>query len=57
MSRLSFLIDGLTHIAVADHTDFGCDDNPAAGGGSRGLEVWYPPKETWIPVPPRKALM
>lgn len=23
--------------------------------GSKGLEVWYPPTETWIPVPPKKG--
>jgi isopenicillin N synthase-like dioxygenase len=23
--------------------------------GTKGLEVWYPPKETWIPVPPQRG--
>ncbi|EED18007.1 1-aminocyclopropane-1-carboxylate oxidase, putative [Talaromyces stipitatus ATCC 10500] len=36
---------------VGDHTDFGCVSILLQQKGTKGLEVWYPPKETWIPVP------
>jgi len=40
---------------VADHTDFGCVTILLQEAGSKGLEVWYPPTETWIPVPPKEG--
>ncbi|KAK3192892.1 hypothetical protein K4F52_001249 [Lecanicillium sp. MT-2017a] len=39
---------------VADHTDFGCVTILLQEVGTAGLEVWYPPTETWIPVPPKQ---
>lgn len=36
---------------VGDHTDFGCVSILLQEAGTEGLEVWYPPTETWIPVP------
>ncbi|KAK6213314.1 citrinin biosynthesis oxygenase CtnA [Colletotrichum tabaci] len=36
---------------VADHTDFGCVSVLLQEPGTRGLEVWYPPIEDWVPVP------
>lgn len=39
------------YFIVGDHTDFGCVSILLQQPGTRGLEVWYPPKETWIPVP------
>ncbi|KAA8652921.1 hypothetical protein EYZ11_006389 [Aspergillus tanneri] len=36
---------------VGDHTDFGCVSILLQQAGTKGLEVWYPPKESWIPVP------
>ncbi|OTB20773.1 hypothetical protein K445DRAFT_51093 [Daldinia sp. EC12] len=40
--------------AVGDHTDFGCITILLQETGTKGLEVWYPPTETWIPVPPKE---
>jgi isopenicillin N synthase-like dioxygenase len=40
---------------VADHTDFGCVTILLQEIGSKGLEVWYPPSSTWIPVPPKEG--
>lgn len=37
--------------AVGDHTDFGGIAVLLQQEGTAGLEVWYPPTETWIPVP------
>ncbi|KAL3433427.1 hypothetical protein BDV09DRAFT_171947 [Aspergillus tetrazonus] len=39
---------------VGDHTDFGCITILLQEMGTEGLEVWYPPTETWIPVPPQE---
>ncbi|KAI1736431.1 Clavaminate synthase-like protein [Xylaria scruposa] len=39
---------------VGDHTDFGCVAILLQEMHTKGLEVWYPPTETWIPVPPKK---
>ncbi|KAL7622904.1 2-oxoglutarate-dependent dioxygenase asL3 [Parahypoxylon ruwenzoriense] len=36
---------------VADHTDFGCVSILLQEPGTKGLEVYYPPTETWVPVP------
>ncbi|KAJ6442766.1 putative 2-oxoglutarate-dependent dioxygenase [Purpureocillium lavendulum] len=36
---------------VADHTDFGCVSILLQEPGTKGLEVFYPPSETWVPVP------
>ena len=39
------------YFAVGDHTDFGCVSILLQEKGTKGLEVWYPPKEEWVPVP------
>ncbi|THC89927.1 hypothetical protein EYZ11_010609 [Aspergillus tanneri] len=39
---------------VGDHTDFGCITILLQEMGTEGLEVWYPPTRTWIPVPPQE---
>ncbi|KAI0845068.1 putative leucoanthocyanidin dioxygenase [Daldinia vernicosa] len=39
---------------VGDHTDFGCVTILLQEMGTKGLEVWYPPTETWIAVPPKE---
>lgn len=39
---------------VGDHTDFGCVTILLQEMGTKGLEVWYPPTETWITVPPKE---
>ncbi|KAI0382679.1 Clavaminate synthase-like protein [Hypomontagnella monticulosa] len=39
---------------VGDHTDFGCIAILLQEMNTKGLEVWYPPTETWIPVPPKE---
>ncbi|KAH0600353.1 hypothetical protein MHUMG1_01349 [Metarhizium humberi] len=44
-----------TQFGVADHTDFGCITILLQEAVSKGLEVWYPPTETWIPVPPTEG--
>ncbi|KAF5585630.1 isopenicillin N synthetase [Fusarium pseudocircinatum] len=36
---------------VADHTDFGCVTILAQELGTTGLEVYYPPTNSWVPVP------
>ncbi|KAF7596509.1 hypothetical protein BBP40_001381 [Aspergillus hancockii] len=36
---------------VADHTDFGCVSIILQEPDTTGLEVYYPPSETWVPVP------
>jgi isopenicillin N synthase-like dioxygenase len=36
---------------VGDHTDYGGITILLAEDNSKGLEVWYPPTETWIEVP------
>ncbi|KAF2134741.1 Clavaminate synthase-like protein [Dothidotthia symphoricarpi CBS 119687] len=36
---------------VADHTDFGFVSILLQEAGTSGLEVFYPPLETWVPVP------
>lgn len=41
----------LTSAVVDDHTDFGNVSVLLQEEGTEGLEVWYPPTETWIPVP------
>lgn len=38
-------------IPVGDHTDFGCIAILLQEPAREGLQVWYPPTETWIPVP------
>ena len=42
-------------LAVGDHTDFGNVTILLQQEGTEGLEVWYPPTESWIPVPPKKG--
>ncbi|KAL7626114.1 hypothetical protein AAE478_002884 [Parahypoxylon ruwenzoriense] len=39
---------------VGDHTDFGGIAVLLQEMDTKGLEVWYPPTETWIPVPPKE---
>ncbi|KAI0010263.1 Clavaminate synthase-like protein [Xylariaceae sp. FL0662B] len=39
---------------VGDHTDFGGIAVLLQEMNTKGLEVWYPPTETWIPVPPKE---
>jgi isopenicillin N synthase-like dioxygenase len=36
---------------VADHTDFGCVSIILQEPGTTGLEVYYPPSQTWVSVP------
>ncbi|OAA36865.1 hypothetical protein NOR_07385 [Metarhizium rileyi] len=36
---------------VADHTDFGCVSILIQEPGTKGLEVYYPPTDSWVPVP------
>ncbi|KAI1074639.1 Clavaminate synthase-like protein [Whalleya microplaca] len=36
---------------VADHTDFGCVSILLQEPGTTGLEVYYPPSDSWVPVP------
>ena len=36
---------------VGDHSDFGCISILLQEKDTRGLEVFYPPTRTWIPVP------
>lgn len=38
-------------LVVADHTDFGCVSILLQEPGTSGLEVYYPPSDSWIPVP------
>ncbi|MCJ1268277.1 2-oxoglutarate-dependent dioxygenase asL3 [Lobaria immixta] len=40
-----------SQFGVGDHTDFGGITVLLQQEGTAGLEVWYPPTETWIPVP------
>ncbi|KAK2014999.1 citrinin biosynthesis oxygenase CtnA [Colletotrichum eremochloae] len=40
---------------VADHTDFGCVAVLLQEPGTKGLEVWYPPSEEWVPVPVKEG--
>ncbi|KAK1585902.1 citrinin biosynthesis oxygenase CtnA [Colletotrichum navitas] len=40
---------------VADHTDFGCVSVLLQEPGTKGLEVWYPPTEEWVPVPVKEG--
>ncbi|KAL8784619.1 MAG: hypothetical protein Q9213_003874 [Squamulea squamosa] len=40
---------------VGDHTDFGGVAVLLQQPGTEGLEVWYPPTETWIPVPVKEG--
>jgi isopenicillin N synthase-like dioxygenase len=41
----------LKHSTVADHTDFGFVSILLQEAGTAGLEVFYPPKDAWVPVP------
>ena len=36
---------------VADHTDFGFVSILLQEAGTSGLEVFYPPTKSWVPVP------
>lgn len=38
-------------LPVADHTDFGCVSIILQEPETTGLEVYYPPAQTWVPVP------
>ncbi|KXT16717.1 hypothetical protein AC579_5244 [Pseudocercospora musae] len=40
---------------VADHTDFGCVSVLLQEPGTEGLQVWYPPRESWVNVPVKKG--
>ncbi|RYP02758.1 hypothetical protein DL764_005632 [Monosporascus ibericus] len=40
---------------VGDHTDFGCIAVLLQEPDREGLQVWYPPTETWIPVPVKEG--
>lgn len=42
-------------LTVGDHTDFGGVAVLLQQPGTEGLEVWYPPTETWIPVPVKEG--
>ncbi|KAI1364067.1 hypothetical protein F5Y08DRAFT_353761 [Xylaria arbuscula] len=44
-----------TCFGVGDHTDFGCVTILLQEPNREGLEVWYPPTETWIPVPVKEG--
>jgi hypothetical protein len=52
ITRLPYGIDTIT---VADHTDFGCITILLQELGSKGLEVLYPPTQTWIPIAPKEG--
>ena len=47
----TLLMDDFDMSAVGDHTDFGGVAVLLQQPGTEGLEVWYPPTESWIPVP------
>ncbi|KAJ6443310.1 isopenicillin N synthetase [Purpureocillium lavendulum] len=40
-----------SQFGVGDHTDFGCIALLLQEPAREGLQVWYPPTESWIPVP------
>ncbi|ODA78214.1 hypothetical protein RJ55_05595 [Drechmeria coniospora] len=40
---------------VGDHTDFGCIALLLQEPAREGLQVWYPPTESWIPVPVKEG--
>ncbi|KAI0412777.1 hypothetical protein F5X98DRAFT_367078 [Xylaria grammica] len=44
-----------TQFGVGDHTDFGCITVLLQEPNREGLQVWYPPTETWIPVPVKEG--
>lgn len=44
-------ITKMSTCAVGDHSDFGCVTILLQEPGTEGLEVFYPPTESWIPVP------
>ncbi|KAH9885142.1 Clavaminate synthase-like protein [Xylariomycetidae sp. FL2044] len=44
-------LEDARQFGVADHTDFGCVSILLQEPGTRGLEVYYPPTESWVPVP------
>ncbi|KAI1393298.1 Clavaminate synthase-like protein, partial [Hypoxylon trugodes] len=48
------VLDG-RQFGVGDHTDFGGVTILLQEMNTKGLEVWYPPTETWIPVPPKEG--
>jgi isopenicillin N synthase-like dioxygenase len=51
----SIFADFCLHALVGDHTDFGCIAVLLQEPNREGLQVWYPPTETWIPVPVKEG--
>ncbi|KFY05393.1 hypothetical protein V491_09149, partial [Pseudogymnoascus sp. VKM F-3775] len=44
-------LEDAQQFGVADHTDFGCVSILLQEPGTSGLEVYYPPTDSWVPVP------